>query len=117
MKLCSVQSICYVAVTLLSILQVCKAEADEPVDILLFMFFGVGVGIIVMQFLNKIGDPVPFTVVVFISGILFSLATRDSTGVRCQFTIIFTSILFDSLSSSIFRSVRFVHTHVGKNRR
>lgn len=80
MKYISLQSICHVALAFMSMLQVCKAETDEPVDILLFMFFGVGVGIIIMQFLNKIGDPVPFTVVVFISGILFSLASKDSTG-------------------------------------
>lgn len=80
MKYLSLQSICHVALVFMSMLQVCKAETDEPVDILLFMFFGVGVGIITMQFLNKIGDPIPFTVVIFISGILFSLASKDSTG-------------------------------------
>ena len=35
-------------------LQVCKAEADEPVDILLFMFFGVGVGIIVHFYIIRL---------------------------------------------------------------
>jgi len=115
MKLFSMQCICYVAVILMSMLQVCKAETHEPIDILLFMFFGVGMGIVVMQCLNKIGDPVPFTVVVFISGILFSLATKDSTGTSCLFPFILVVHL--TCLSVVFRSVRFVHTHVGKNRR
>lgn len=100
------QSICYVAVILMSMVQVCKAETHEPVDILLFMFFGVGVGIIVMQCLNKIGDPVPFTVVVFISGILFSLATKDSTGTSCLFTFMLTCSLIRPLCRFQVYSVR-----------
>lgn len=55
-------------------------EKPEPLQIVLFMFFGIGVGILFMQILNKIGDPVPYTVAVFIAGILFSLANKDGTG-------------------------------------
>jgi hypothetical protein len=54
-----------------------KPEAN---DLLLFMFFGIGVGVLFMQILNKIGDPVPYTVVVFIAGILFSLTNQGSSG-------------------------------------
>jgi len=67
---------------LFSLFQVAQAEGGEvePVDVLLFMFFGIGVGVLFMQFLNAIGDPVPYTVVVFVAGILFSLANKDGTG-------------------------------------
>lgn len=67
-----------------SLFALCRAENDnekpEPLQIVLFMFFGIGVGILFMQILNKIGDPVPYTVAVFIAGILFSLANKDGTG-------------------------------------
>ena len=67
-----------------SIYQLCAAESEsekpEALQIVLFMFFGIGIGILFMQILNKIGDPVPYTVVVFIAGILLSLSNRDGTG-------------------------------------
>jgi len=69
---------------LASAFHVCRAEKPEPNDILLFMFFGIGVGVIFMQVLNRIGDPVPFTVVVFMAGVLFSLANKDSTGMTIR---------------------------------
>jgi hypothetical protein len=70
----------FLAIAILAALvPVVRAEA-EPIDCLLFMCFGIGVGILFMQVLNKIGDPIPYTVVVFIAGILFSLANKDSTG-------------------------------------
>lgn len=73
------------ALLLLSLFSVCyAAEGDggkeEAVNVLLFMFFGIGVGVIFMQCLNLIGDPVPYTVVVFIAGILFSLSNKEGTG-------------------------------------
>lgn len=80
MKLFSSFGGCFAFLILSSIVHVCQAEKPEPNDILLFMFFGIGVGVIFMQVLNRLGDPVPFTVVVFIAGILFSLANKDSTG-------------------------------------
>lgn len=71
-----------VALLLLSLFNVCYAEGgeEEAVNVLLFMFFGIGVGVIFMQILNLVGDPVPYTVVVFIAGILFSLSNKDGTG-------------------------------------
>ena len=70
------------ALLLFSLFNVCTAEGgeEEAVNVLLFMFFGIGVGVIFMQCLNYIGDPVPYTVVVFIAGILFSLSNKDGTG-------------------------------------
>ena len=43
------------------------------------MFFGLGVGIIAMQILSYIGEPVPYTVVVFVLGMLFSLGNNDGS--------------------------------------
>ena len=58
-------------------------EATDPTDpvlVILFMFCGLGVGIFIMQLLSMIGDPVPYTCVVFLSGILFSVANKDNAG-------------------------------------
>lgn len=44
------------------------------------MFFGIGVGALVMQVLSHLGDPLPYTCVLFLFGILFSLANKDGTG-------------------------------------
>lgn len=69
--------------SLFSVGYAAEGEAEEEaVNVLLFMFFGIGVGVIFMQCLNLIGDPVPYTVVVFIAGILFSLSNKDGTGNR-----------------------------------
>ncbi len=55
-------------------------DSTEPVVIILFMFFGLGVGIIIMQVLSALGDPLPYTVVVFTAGLLFSLADKNNAG-------------------------------------
>lgn len=60
----------------------CFAEASgeiNPVVTILFTFFGLGVGIIVTQFLSIFGEAIPYTVVVFLLGLLLSTAT-DSNG-------------------------------------
>jgi predicted membrane channel-forming protein YqfA (hemolysin III family) len=82
----SLQRFSLAALLLGSLFQLCAAEGEgkpEPLQIVLFMFFGIGVGIVFMQVLNKMGDPIPYTVAVFIAGILFSLANRDGTGADC----------------------------------
>ena len=63
-------------------------EEGRPVKVILFMFFGIGVGIIFMQVLNKFKEPIPYTVAIFLAGILFSLANREGTG-RNALNIIF----------------------------
>lgn len=76
---------CLSLLLLVTLFTTCRAadhEKPDAIDVLLFMFFGIGVGVLFMQFLNKIGDPVPYTVVVFIAGILFSLANKDGTGMH-----------------------------------
>lgn len=47
--------------------------SNDPTDIVLFMFFGLSLGIVTMQILSRIGDIVPYTVVIFIFGVLISL--------------------------------------------
>jgi Na+-driven multidrug efflux pump len=55
-------------------------EGTDPEVVILFMFFGLGIGIITMQFLSALGDPLPYTVVVFTAGLLFSLFDANNAG-------------------------------------
>jgi xanthosine utilization system XapX-like protein len=55
-------------------------DGAAPVVILLFIFFGLIVGIVIMQILSKLGDPLPYTVVVFTTGLVFSLANKGNAG-------------------------------------
>lgn len=50
------------------------ANEEESAVILLFMFFGIMLGVIVSQFVSKYGEAIPYTVIVFLLGVLFSLA-------------------------------------------
>jgi hypothetical protein len=52
----------------------------DPVVSILFIVFGLGIGILIQQVLSKLGDPVPYTVVVFIAGLVFSLWNREDAG-------------------------------------
>jgi hypothetical protein len=54
----------------------------DPVIVLLFMFFGLGVGVLLSQVLSIFGEAVPYTVLVFLLGMLFSTAA-DSNGMCC----------------------------------
>lgn len=69
-----------------------ETAQSDPVVVILFMFFGLGTGILIMQVLSALGDPIPYTCVVFASGIIFSLAHKSNTGKR-QRTTSFTSVL------------------------
>lgn len=53
---------------------------SNPVVVILFMFFGLGMGILIMQGLSVLGDPIPYTCVVFAVGIIFSLCTKSNGG-------------------------------------
>lgn len=52
----------------------------DPVVTILFIAFGLGIGILIQQVLSKLGDPVPYTVVVFIAGLVFSSWNREDAG-------------------------------------
>jgi len=78
----------------------------EPVVIVLFMFFGLGTGIIIMQLLSVVGgstltslsigclisllclsiylsasgDPLPYTCVIFVAGMFMSFANKNTAG-------------------------------------
>lgn len=60
-------------------LGVVKAEEDslEATNVVLFLFFGLGMGVLVMQVLSYYGEPVPYTVLVFVMGAFFSLCTSN----------------------------------------
>ena len=55
-------------------------ESAESIVTILFIVFGLGVGILIQQMLSKLGDPLPYTVVVFISGLIFSSWNRHNAG-------------------------------------
>lgn len=55
-------------------------DSSDPVVVLLFMFFGLIVGVVIMQVLSYIGDPIPYTVVVFVTGLIFSVAHKGNSG-------------------------------------
>lgn len=52
-------------------------DSLEATNVLLFLFFGLGMGVLVMQLLSFWGEPVPYTVVVFFMGAIFSLANSS----------------------------------------
>jgi len=60
----------------------------DPVVTILFIVFGLGVGILIQQMLSKLGDPVPYTVVVFIAGLIFSSWNRDNAGLYVEHRLI-----------------------------
>lgn len=69
----------FLALISLLLLGVARASDDnEPVTVVLFMFFGLGVGVLVTQLLSVFGEAIPYTVLVLLLGLLFSLAS-DST--------------------------------------
>ena len=77
------------ALLLMTATPVCAETAQsDPVVVILFMFFGLGTGILIMQVLSALGDPIPYTCVVFASGIIFSLAHKSNTGGRQRSAII-----------------------------
>ena len=76
--------LCMLLILLLSV-PMAAAESDsdatsDPVVVILFMFFGLGMGIIIMQVLSAMGEPIPYTCVVFATGIIFSLGTKGDGG-------------------------------------
>ncbi len=56
-------------------------DKDDPAIVLIFMFLGLGLGILVMQVSSAFGDPIPYTVIVFFIGLLFSLADKQNAGI------------------------------------
>jgi NhaP-type Na+/H+ or K+/H+ antiporter len=51
-------------------------ERKNPTVALLFMFFSLSIGIITMQILSYFGDKIPYTVVLFIIGIIISFTSQ-----------------------------------------
>lgn len=55
-------------------------EGLSHVLVLLFMFFGLSLGIFVMQTLSHVGEAIPYTVLVFLMGIVFAAISDKSEG-------------------------------------
>ena len=103
---------------IMSILTTVRAEEHtDPEVVILFMFFGLGIGIITMQILSAMGDPLPYTVVVFTAGLLFSLFSADNAGTK--FHLSFFSFSHEELTPRVAfcRFVRTVHRPMGGDRR
>eukprot|EP01038_Epipyxis_sp_PR26KG_P010392 gene10392-13958_t len=52
------------------------SEANQPITIL-FLFFGLMVGLLVMQFMSIFGEALPYTVLVFLVGVIFATVSLD----------------------------------------
>ncbi|RYY84565.1 hypothetical protein EON63_09010 [archaeon] len=59
----------------------CAAEGDDdvlgPTNVILFLFFGLGCGIVVTQLLSYYGEILPYTVIMFLLGVFFSIADTN----------------------------------------
>lgn len=57
-----------------------EEEGLQTTIVLLFMFFGLAVGIMAMQLLSFFGEAIPYTCAVFLIGVFFSLGNIHSDG-------------------------------------
>lgn len=51
-----------------------------PTAVILFMFFGLCLGIFTLQVISRIGESIPYTVIIFILGIIFSFVLKLDGG-------------------------------------
>lgn len=77
-----------------------EEEGLEATVVLLFMFFGLAIGILAMQGLSLVGEPIPYTCLVFLLGVIFSLGNNNHDGK-------FQSLSFVSRKSEVRFSLRF----------
>jgi hypothetical protein len=52
-------------------------DSLEATNVILFLFFGLGLGVLVYQMLSLWGEAIPYTVIIFILGALFALADSE----------------------------------------
>lgn len=64
-------------------------ESDSSV-VILFLFIGLGLGILVMQTMSYFGELVPYTVVLFLLGVIFSTINNEDAGLITEFIDYFT---------------------------
>lgn len=59
-----------------------NTEVDElsNVLVLLFMFVGLSLGVLIMQTLSHVGEAIPYTVLVFLTGIIFAAISTERHG-------------------------------------
>lgn len=60
-------------------------EELKSTTVVLFMFLGLTVGILIMQFTSRFGGDVPYTCVVFLIGVLSSLISKNMAGLALLF--------------------------------
>jgi hypothetical protein len=53
-----------------------EGASVKPEDVILFMFFGLGLGILVTQILSLFGERIPYACIIFILGIIFSTINK-----------------------------------------
>lgn len=76
-----------------------EEDGLQATVVLLFMFFGLAIGILAMQGLSLVGDVIPYTCIVFLLGVIFSLGNNSKDGsyyhVICNFFLnIIVNVLF-----------------------
>lgn len=54
-------------------------KETEPVVVIIFCFFGLLLGTVISQLLSIYGEMVPYTVVVFLVGLLFAMSSKNGT--------------------------------------
>lgn len=52
-------------------------SSSDPQLVILFMFFGLCLGIFAMQILSRYGEMIPYTVMIFILGIFFAFISKS----------------------------------------
>ena len=84
-------------------------RSDENEDlshvlVLLFMFFGLSLGILVMQTLSHVGEAIPYTVLVFLMGIVFAAISDKSEGRPVCLSLLLSSLTVSSICQVPFSS-------------
>jgi hypothetical protein len=65
---------------LLAMLPLVAAEETDPAVVVLFMFFGLGIGVIVTQLQSALWGVIPYTVVIFFVGVGFAVMVGEREG-------------------------------------
>jgi NhaP-type Na+/H+ or K+/H+ antiporter len=55
-----------------------SGQSIEVVTVLLFMFFGLALGVLLTQAVSNYGEVIPYTVLIFLIGMLFSTGASSS---------------------------------------
>jgi di/tricarboxylate transporter len=56
------------------------STANDPIAVMLFLFFGLCLGIFVLQIISRIKTDIPYTVVIFVIGVVCSSLSNTRQG-------------------------------------